>query len=288
MNKLKEYPPTRQRNGVNGPLAGLWYPPSRPQQFSRLTGKTSNPIDELNGTFWTFRDTIVAVQGRTFMYDGAPVQLVPGDQISFELLGQTFRMISYGNDISWSVSDGSSVVWGNVNSVDIPCQVPPTFVKQYKMLGKTAAGVLAQTDCAPQRSIISFSGRAAIRPPVATPSKKFYADTAQYLKSRGNTYLAKSVIHKVPEVQYADAGAIVWPVTPQPVAGYDFPLNSAWFQGCGAEKEACNLTVYKPSNYKYAVQGAVSSGARLDRIKLALVTDKPKKFHNKKCCKFAR
>ena len=91
-------------------------------------------------------------------------------------------------------------------------------------------------------------------------------------------------MHKVPEVQY---GA-VWPGTPQPVAGYDYPLNSAWFQGCGAEKGACNLTVYKPSNHKYSVQGAVSSGARLDRIKLHLVTDTPKKFHNKKCCKFAR
>jgi hypothetical protein len=157
-------------------------------------------------------------------------------------------------------------------------------VQQYKMLGKDEAGRIKIHDCAKQTSVISFSGRAAIRPASATTSNKYYADRSQYLRSRGNTFAAKSITNKVPAVVYADAGGIVWPERAQTVPGFDAPLNSAWYQGSGAEKK-CNLTVYKPSNYKYSVQGAVSSGARIDRLKINL-TETPKKFQNKKCCKF--
>ncbi len=284
MNKLKEFPPTRVMNGVNGPLKGLWYPASRPLHQYRLTGNTTNTLDQLNNTFWMFLGGIVSVQNGEFMYDGYTVRLVNDVPISFQLGGKTYRMTLFGDDISWSVSDGSTAIWGNVNGVTFECQTPPTYVQQYKMLGKDDAGAIKIHDCAKQGSVISFSGRAAIRPASATTSNKYYADRAQYLRSRGNTFAAKSITNKVPKVVYANAGGIVWPNLPQTVAGYDAPLNSAWFEGSGAEKK-CNLTVFKPNNYKYSVQGAVSSGARIDRLKINL-TDTPKKFQNKKCCKF--
>jgi len=281
MNKLKQYPPTRQMNGVNGEL-GLWYPPSRPMHHLRLKGRTTTVLQELNGTYWTFRDNLVHVENGGFLYEGQRVALTQGDRLSFTIGEQTFSMTLFGDDISWAVSDGGTVVWSNLNGQRFRCESAPTFVKQYKMLGKKADGTPKVVDCAPQRSLSSFSGRPGIRPSNADLKTKYYADTSQYLKSRGNTYQAKSVLHKVPEVQYVDQAALVWPTVPQPVAGYDFPLNSAWFQGCGAEKN-CNLAVYKPSNYKFSVQGAVAASTRLERLKLGLNETKQKKFI-KKCC----
>ena len=295
-------------NGVNGELAGLWYPDSRPLQHYRFTGKTTSPLQQLNGTYWTFRGSIIHVQNESFVFEGAPVALKQLDRLTFALGDQTYGMIQFGDDISWAVSDGSSAVWGNLNGAPFSCEAPPTYVKQYKMLGKKADGTLKVVDCAPQRSLSSFSGRAGIRPsnanlnskysqgvssPNADLKTKYYADTSQYLKSRGNTYAAKSVINKVPDVKYADNNAVVWPATPQPVAGYDFPLNSAWFQGCGAAQKNCNLAVYKPSNYKFSVQGAVAASTRLERLKMSTeISDttfnKQKKFILKKCCRTAR
>ena len=284
MNKLKEYPPTLRMNGVNGPFRDSWYPQSRPLQHYRLTGNTTTTLNQMNNTFWTFLGVIISVQGREFQYEEEAVTLINDVPIFFVLQGKTYRMTFFGDDISWSVSDGSTAVWRNLNGTTFPCQVPPTYVKQYKMLGKNEAGIIKSLDCAKQGSILSFSGRAAIRPTSAVPSTQYYADTSQYLRSRGNTFAAKSITHKVPNVVYANSGGIVWPALPQTVPGYDAPLNSAWFQGTGAETK-CNLTVFKPNNYKYSVQGAVSSGARLDRLKVNL-TETPKKFQNKKCCKF--
>ena len=295
-------------NGVNGVLAGLWYPDSRPLQHYRLTGKTSSPLQDLNNTYWTFRGAIIHVQQASFVYEGETVALKQEDKLTFTIGEQTFSMIQFGDDISWAVSDGGSAVWGNLNGVVFRCQGVPTFVEQYKMLGKKSDGTPKVVDCAPQRSLSSFSGRAGIRPsnanlnskysqgvssPNADLKTKYYADTSQYLKSRGNTYAAKSVIHKVPEVQYVDNAAVVWPATPQTVPGYDFPLNSAWFQGCGAAEKNCNLAVYKPSNYHFSTQGAVAASTRLERLKMSTAIsdttfNKQKKFIQKKCCRIAR
>ena len=283
MNKLKQYPPTRLMNGVNGDLVGAWYPLSRPMHHLRLKGRTATVLQELNGTYWTFRNTLIHFENGGFIYEGERVDVVRGDRLSFTLGEQTFSMTQFGDDISWAVSDGGSVTWTNLNGRRFGCESAPTFVKQYKMLGKKADGTPLGVDCALQRSISSFSGRAGIRPSNADLKTKYYADTSQYLKSRGNTYLAKSVIHKVPEVQYFDKAALLWPTVPQPVTGYDFPLNSACFQGCGADKKNCNLAVYKPSNYKFSVQGAVAASTRLERLKLGLNETTQKKFI-KKCC----
>lgn len=303
MNKLKQYLPTPQMNGVNGELGSGWYPDSRPMHHIRLKGRTTTPLQDLHGTYWTFRDTIIHFENGGFFYEGARVPVVQGERLSFTIGEQTFTMTLFGDDISWSVSDGGTVKWTNLNGQRFACEAAPTYVKQYKLLGKKADGTPKVVDCAPQRSLSSFSGRPGIRPsnanlnsvysggqssPNADLKTKYYADTSQYLKSRGNTYLAKSVIHKVPEVQYTAQAAVVWPNVPQPVAGYDFPLNSAWFQGCGAEKN-CNLAVYKPSNYKFSVQGAVAASTRLERLKLNLTETQQKKFINKKkCCLSAR
>jgi hypothetical protein len=286
MNKLKQYPPTRQMNGVNGELAGSWYPQSRPQHHYRLKGHATNVIQELNGTYWTFRDTLIHFENGGFFYEGERVDVVRGERISFTIGEQTFSMTLFGDDISWAVSDGGTVTWTNMNGRRFQCDSAPTFVKQYKMLGKKANGTPLVVDCAPQRSISSFSGRAGIRPSNADLKTKYYADTSQYLKSRGNTYQAKSVIHKVPEVKYIEKADIIWPNVPQQVSGYDFPLNSAWFQGCAVEKN-CKLAVYKPSNYKFSVQGAVAASTRLERLKLGLNETTQKKFI-KKCCPAAR
>jgi hypothetical protein len=122
-------------------------------------------------------------------------------------------------------------------------------------------------------NVISFSGAAKLRSgctdlnPNAYPATKpYYANYAQYLRSRTNTFVAKSVIHKIPGVVYATPNGIVWPNVPQgPTTDIDCQLNSAYYLS-NIPGQPPELVVYKPSNVGFAVQGAVSSGARIDRL----------------------
>lgn len=122
-------------------------------------------------------------------------------------------------------------------------------------------------------NVISFSGAAKLRSgctdlnPTALPATvPYYSNYAQYLRSRTNTFVAKSVIHKIPEVEYANQAGIVWPIVPQTSSKVEgCALNSAYYLS-NIPGQPPELVVYKPNNVGYAVQGAVSSGARVDRL----------------------
>jgi hypothetical protein len=108
-----------------------------------------------------------------------------------------------------------------------------------------------------------------IRPASTIMSPKYYADTSQYLKSRGASYHVNTVLSKIPGVEYVDQNGVVWPNHPQDVEGET--LNSSLYDICGTSddcnRKGTNRTVYKPNNSKFAVQGAVSSSARMVRIR---------------------
>ena len=132
------------------------------------------------------------------------------------------------------------------------------------------------TPGATRAPIISFSGRAQIRPASTVVNnseqispdnpivrRKFNQNYDQYLRSRGNAFETKLVGAPVAGTNYIIDCTPVSPDAAQPVS----LTSSAIYQGSASNSLSCNVTVYKPSNAKFAVQGGVSSGTRMDRLK---------------------
>jgi len=137
-------------------------------------------------------------------------------------------------------------------------------------------GDCCTTESASQPSVSSFSGRAQIRPASTvinnsdqiSPTnpivkRKYNQNYEQYMRSRGTMYETKLVGAPVAGTNYTIDCTPVSPDAAQPVS----LTSSAIYQGSATNSLSCNVTVYKPNNAKFAVQGAVSSGSRLDRLK---------------------
>ena len=120
--------------------------------------------------------------------------------------------------------------------------------------------------CNPENNVIKYSATTVL-------SKNYYSDTKAYLKSRCLLYSQKMSGTPVPGIIYSTpcpSGCGVIPIPP----------SDSWMgsqvratQNClkptctNADGGVAGLTIYKPSNTQYATQGAVSSSARIDRLK---------------------
>jgi hypothetical protein len=117
-----------------------------------------------------------------------------------------------------------------------------------------------------------------IKPATTILSKKYYTGTHAYLQSRCLTYDQKLSANKIPGITYFNT------TTNTPV----LPSNSATgsqvraTQNCtrceSTNQTNSGTTIYKPSNYQYATQGAVTSSARLARIKYNVVNQNSNTF----------
>ena len=275
MDKLKQNGYITKPNNPNGVIVGNWYPKSRPLQIYRKQGKTTDDVGRLADTYWLFEGTSIHVVFGTFWLTGYGYVLLQKDPISFDLNFIKYTLVSNnGHEAVWSKSDGSQTVWTSESNDEPLCEPQSTYVKQYKMLGKKLPGHIGAKECCPNTlntpngSISSFSGRAQIRPASTLRSEKYFADTSQYLKSRGQSYEVNNVLSKVPGVLYYDGNNIVWPETPQPQQDGNV-LNSSVYKSCATQGKCENATttIYKPSNSKYAKQGAVTSAERILRLK---------------------
>jgi hypothetical protein len=113
-----------------------------------------------------------------------------------------------------------------------------------KMIGKNDAGDLNVSCCTSSH----------------TSLKPYYPDYHAYLKSRGNTYLDKSLIHKIPGVDYT-------------LSPNDDKMDSSHFyENNITESEKCKITIYKPSNEPFSTQGGVDSSAVISRAKYLAIT----------------
>jgi hypothetical protein len=110
-------------------------------------------------------------------------------------------------------------------------------------------------------------------------SRAYHTNSASYLQARCRTYQQKQTFSKMTATpnQYVNANGI--PVNPSNSATGSQVYYST---NCGnaeriyetvQDSRNCRETViHKPNNKKYGVQGAVSAGTRLERLKLETIT----------------
>jgi len=101
--------------------------------------------------------------------------------------------------------------------------------------------------------------------------KKYYHDRKAYLQSRCLTYQQKLSVNPREGVTYVDSNGV-----PLPPSNSDTGSQVFNAQSCGKDCTPVNsnprITIYKPNNSKFAVQGAVSSGSRIARLKYNTIT----------------
>jgi len=119
-------------------------------------------------------------------------------------------------------------------------------------------------------NVISFGGGSGIRSATTIVSPRYYSNTASYLRSRGQTYYANATIHRAPGINYIQNNGPVLPSVPQTSPLYPFSVNSAYFAMTTSTECPSSLAVYKPNNPTFATQGAVSSSARLLKLKTGI------------------
>ena len=149
-----------------------------------------------------------------------------------------------------------------------------------------------------------------IKPATTILSKKYYNDTKGYLQSRCNRYDQKLSVNPVPGVKYFNAnGQPLYPTDaidgPQVRTTQNCATNCRKCTGCAtctscdaacttcSNVAACSncvmnnsciekpsITIYKPNNRQFAVQGAVSSSTRIDRLKYNTITTNGGSFYN--------
>jgi hypothetical protein len=129
----------------------------------------------------------------------------------------------------------------------------------FKMIGKKDNGELKTSCCQTAGTIIDFNGSSNIKPASTIVSPTYYSNYHSYLKSRGNTYVAKSNIHKIPGVDYN-------------VEPNGDKLDSSHFYENNITENDCKITIYKPSNESFSTQGGVDSSAFISRAKYLTIT----------------
>lgn len=137
--------------------------------------------------------------------------------------------------------------------------------KTFKMLGKKDNGENKIPCCQSKGpvgskygNIINFSGNATIRSATTNLSSTYYSNYKMYLKSRGNTYDAKSSIHKIPGIDYSK----------EPTGK---SMDSSHYYENNVTENNC-ITIYKPSNQPFSCQGSVDSSSYVKRTKYIAIT----------------
>jgi len=110
-------------------------------------------------------------------------------------------------------------------------------------------------------------------------SRAYHSNTSSYLQARCRTYQQKQTFSKMTATpyQYVDSsGKLVLPSNSQTGSQVYYSTNCGNAERIYPTAELsrnCRETViHKPNNVKYGVQGAVSAGTRLDRLKLETIT----------------
>jgi len=108
-------------------------------------------------------------------------------------------------------------------------------------------------------------------------SKKYYTDSKAYLRSRNKLYDQKLINLPYPGITYYNSeGGWLYPNN-SPLGPQVFSSGECSQSACGGNKQ---ITIFKPNNRQFKVQGAVSSSTRLDKLKLDTVNKSGKALTN--------
>ena len=114
-----------------------------------------------------------------------------------------------------------------------------------------------------------------IKPATTILSKKYYTDSRAYLQARCRLYNQRASTNFKPGVVYTENGV---PVPPSNSPnGSQVRLMKDCDDKCTYNTQ--KVTIYKPNNSQFAVQGAVSSSSRIDRLKLNTINKNGKSFN---------
>ena len=105
-----------------------------------------------------------------------------------------------------------------------------------------------------------------IRSSTTVLSKKYYTNNKYYLKSRNKLFEQKAITLPYPNVIYENNGKLLNPNNNQ-LGPQVFSTGQCQTNGCYSKQ----ITIYKPNNKRFSVQGAVSSSARVERLKFDTV-----------------
>lgn len=108
-------------------------------------------------------------------------------------------------------------------------------------------------------------------------SKKYYTDSKAYLRSRNKLYKQKLTVLPYSGITYYNSqGDWLYPNDtssgPQIFSTGECPQSA-----CGGNQQ---ITIFKPNNRQFKVQGAVSSSTRLEKLKLETVNKSGKSLVN--------
>ena len=111
-------------------------------------------------------------------------------------------------------------------------------------------------------------------------SKDYYTNSKSYLQSRSKTYENKLYNTNISGHSYYDAdGNYIHPTDNLSTTSSHFHGHSKCDPDNVTNKANCKITVYKPNNQQYGVQGAVDSSSRLERLKLNTITKNYSTFY---------
>lgn len=99
-------------------------------------------------------------------------------------------------------------------------------------------------------------------------SKKYHTDSKSYLRSRNKLYDQKLTILPYPGVTYYNSdGEMLYPNN-SPLGPQVYSTGECFQNACSGNEQ---ITIYKPNNRPFKVQGAVSSSTKIEKLKLDTV-----------------
>jgi hypothetical protein len=124
------------------------------------------------------------------------------------------------------------------------------------------------------KKICSDPVKNRIRSSTTLLSKKYYTDSKSYLKGRNKLFEQKSTTLPYPNVVYERNGQLLYP--------QDNPLGPQVYSTGQCQTGGClnkQITIHKPNNKQYGVQGAVDSSTRIEKLKLDTVNKSGKSLN---------
>lgn len=256
-----------------------WKGPSKSMAVPQKKRPDSNLGHIVNNSFLPANQNLVTIDANAFR--ARPIKHWRKQLLNSPNEGTMVRNVIYNDaPLSATVIDGSCCATES-NTYKIMSNISTLKYNNYMCSDANQCYTVTATDvsngwngpigkricCNPEANVI--------KPATTLLSKKYYTDSRAYLRSRGKLYDQKLSGNPYPGVSYFNsAGEIIYPTN----ANLNTSLRSTVV--CSEKCGDLQKTIYKPSNQKFATQGAVSSSSRIIRLKLDTINSNGSSFRS--------